>query len=86
MVGKLGFDGWSSDLGLTVPTHDADQDPLCLRLSTLAIHRHPQNRRHYYIVERPQKEKSWLLGLDFPCFCYINLDFVVVECVQLVAK
>ena len=86
MVGKLGFDGWSSDLGLTVPTHDADQDPLCLRLSTLAIHRHPQKRRLYYIVERPHKEKSWLLGLDFPCFCFINLDFVVAECVQLVAK
>ena len=86
MVGKLGFDGWSSDLGLTVPTTDADQLPLCLSLSTLVIHRHPQNRRHYYIVERPQKEKSWLLGLDFPCFCFNNLDFVVVECVQLVAK
>ena len=86
MVGKLGFDGWSSDLGLTVPTTIADQLPLCLRLSTFVIHRHPQNRRHYYIVERPQKEKSWLLGLDFPCFCFINLDFVVVECVQLVAK
>ena len=82
MVGKLGFDGWSSDLGLTVPTHNADQLPLCLRLSTFVIHRHPQNRRHY-IVKRALKKKNsgyW----DFPCF--MNLDFVVVECVQFVAK
>ena len=84
MVGKLGFDAWSSDLSLTVPTTIADQLPLCLRLSTFVIHRHPQNRRHY-IVERALKKKNsgyW----DFPCFCFMNLDFVVVECVQFVAK